>query len=392
VAEQIKANAVDSSADALLESGAASADSVAKAGVDAPVSPTVGNLGGELEFVAGVIPTSKMPVFERVLWRVLRGNLFMNSSPIADPIKDPTTDELVEKSVFVVFGHGKEVLGKIRKIAESMGATLYPVDGDSAKRSQDATECQTRLDDLDNVLLNTNTTRRAELREVGAKIATWKAVLAREKSLYAAMNCFDYDSNRKTLIAEAWVPKSDIPKVQQALKEIGERTNATVPPILTEMETTIPPPTYFKTNKFTQGFQAIIDAYGIARYQEVNPGLYTITTFPFMFGMMFGDLGHGILLTIIGIILCAGERKLAPYAANEMFGMVFAGRYLILMMGLWSMYIGIVYNDIFSLGMETLGSRWAFAPEEISPYDPEVQHGIQTGYQTGGMYHFDFEG
>ena len=52
-----------------------------------------------------------------------------------------------------------------------------------------------------------------------------------------------------------------------------------MPSILNRMHTKDDPPTYFKTNKFTRGFQNIVDAYGIATYEEVNPGNFPLIKF-----------------------------------------------------------------------------------------------------------------
>lgn len=45
-----------------------------------------------------------------------------------------------------------------------------------------------------------------------------------------------------------------------------------MPSILNRMQTKQTPPTYNKTNKFTSGFQNIVDAYGMGTYGEINPG------------------------------------------------------------------------------------------------------------------------
>ena len=51
-----------------------------------------------------------------------------------------------------------------------------------------------------------------------------------------------------------------------------ERSGSTVPSILNRMDTNENPPTFNKTNKFTEVFQSIVDSYGVSDYGEVNPG------------------------------------------------------------------------------------------------------------------------
>lgn len=61
-----------------------------------------------------------------------------------------------------------------------------------------------------------------------------------------------------------------------------ERSGSTVPSILNRMQTKQTPPTFNKTNKFTSGFQNIVDAYGIGNYREINPGYLLFSRFELM--------------------------------------------------------------------------------------------------------------
>jgi vacuolar-type H+-ATPase subunit I/STV1 len=89
-----------------------------------------------------------MPIFERVLWRALRGNLHMLQVKIVEPIVDPLTEELVQKDVFGIFAHGTEIMKKIRKIAESLGGTIYNVDANDDIRRDNALNVRNRLTEV----------------------------------------------------------------------------------------------------------------------------------------------------------------------------------------------------------------------------------------------------
>ena len=111
--------------------------------------------------------------------------------------------------------------------------------------------------------------------------------------------------------------------IQLALRHATEESGTNMPPILHELRTHKTPPTFNRTNKFTEGFQTIMDSYGIATYQEVNPGLMAVITFPFLFAVMFGDIGHGFIIFVAAIFMILFERKLGKADLGEIMGQFF---------------------------------------------------------------------
>ncbi|KAK8858441.1 hypothetical protein IAR55_002668 [Kwoniella newhampshirensis] len=338
--------------------------------------------GFDLEFVSGTIERSRMPTFERILWRVLRGNLYMNYSEIEEPFVDPTSGKETHKDVFIIFAHGSDLLAKIRKVAESMGGTLYNIDSSQDKRSDALREVTARLEDVDTVLYNMGQTRRVELSKIAEMLEAWTDAVRREEEIFKTLNLLSYDQGRKTLVAEGWCPTRDITAIQLGLRRAMDTAGTSVPAILSELRTHQTPPTFHRTNKFTEGFQTLIDSYGIATYQEVNPGLYAVITFPFLFAVMFGDIGHGILMFMTAAAMIFWEKPIAKGGVNENLETFFFGRYLIVLMGIFSIYTGAMYNDIFSKTLHLFQSGWEW---------PSNSTGLVTAESTGHVYPFGMD-
>jgi len=326
---------------------------------DGSAAPTGGL---QLGFVAGVILRERLPAFERMLWRACRGNVFLRQAEIEDPLEDPqlgNEGDEVYKSVFIIFFQGEQLKSRVKKICEGFRATLYPCPDQAADRREMAVGVMQRLEDLNTVLGQTNDHRHRVLVAAAKNIKIWFVKVRKIKAIYHTLNMFNLDVTQKCLIAECWIPTQDVEAIQLALRRGTEKSGSTVAPILNQMTTREQPPTFFRTNKYTGAFQALINAYGVAGYREANPAVYTIITFPFLFAVMFGDAGHGAIMLGFGLYMCIKEKMLeARKIDNEIWKYFFNGRYLITIMAIFSIYTGFIYNDVFSKSLNVVGSSW----------------------------------
>lgn len=86
--------------------------------------------------------------------------------------------------------------------------------------------------------------------------------------------------------------------------------------------------------------------------------MFAIGIFPFLFGVMFGDIGHGgaVLALAIWLVKDPNSKKLLPE--------VYSIRYLVLLMGMFGFYSGWIYNEFFSIPLNVFGSCYGHAAHD----------------------------
>lgn len=297
---------------------------------------------------------------ERLLWRACRGFLIASFKETEQRLEDPVTGEPAAWMTFVISYWGEQIGQKIRKITDCFHCHVFPfLEPEDARRGA-LQQLRQQSQELQEVLGETERFLGQVLGRVQRLLPAAQVQVRKMKAVYLVLNQCSVSSTHKCLIAETWCATRDLPTLQQALRDSSGE--AGVSAVAHRIPCQDAPPTLIRTNRFTASFQGIVDAYGVGRYQEVNPAPYTIITFPFLFAVMFGDVGHGLLLFLFALAMVLAENRPAVKAAqNEIWQTFFGGRYLLLLMGLFSVYTGFIYNECFSRATTIFPSGWSVA-------------------------------
>lgn len=341
-----------------------------------------------IERVAGVVQNDETERLRKLIFRATKGKAYIYTEPFQD------TDDrgnVTLKTVYIItFYDGAHTRDKIYRICDSFTGQRYNLPelgqlaADIQRMGQSVTNQRSVLDrtrhelrkqliEFDNINGNVDSSGQ---HDGSSTIYIYKMFLAQEKALYMTLNMMRAQNDR--LFGYFWAP------VEQ---EHNIRTTLASQPAtkITHVEDNyhIQPPTYIKKTEFTWVFQTIVDTYGVPTYKEANPTPISIVTFPFYFGMMFGDLGHGSILFLFGFFLVMFNERLKKTAWKGVLPM----RYFLMMNGFWAFYMGFAYNEFFSMPTQIFHSCYDMSKKKRYPLArPLGPPGNETSTYAGGDY------
>src|SRR3989454_1013011 len=113
-----------------------------------------------------------------------------------------------------------------------------------------------------------------------------------------------------------------------------------------------PPPTLIDAPAFFKPLQSVINNFGTPSYHELNPLPFMIITYPIIYGLMFGDVGQGLLFIFGGLFLWNLKKK--GKKIFELGQIIADGPELIILLGIGIVVFGIIFGDFFGFAPDFL--------------------------------------
>ncbi|MEZ4657034.1 MAG: V-type ATPase 116kDa subunit family protein [Caldilineaceae bacterium] len=193
--------------------------------------------------------------------------------------------------------------------------------------------------------------KNALIAERAALAATWRAPLQAAwnharvcRTLADAISHFPLQG--QIYLIAGWTPVSALPNLTATVQAITEKR--AIIEVLEPDEARLQVPTLLRNPPVLAAFEGLVTTFGLPAYNELDPTPLVGLTFVLMYGMMFGDIGHGLLLVLVGLWLRYrqgnghdGVGQLAP---------------VLIVAGLSATLFGALYGAV--LGMPLIAPLW----------------------------------
>lgn len=166
-----------------------------------------------------------------------------------------------------------------------------------------------------------------------------------------------FGQTRYAYVTVGWVPTKELDLLTQKVKQASNEALIQTVPSRRDGEND-EVPVHLQHAAALKPFQSLVTTYARPRYGEIDPTWLIAVTFPLLYGAMFGDLGQGLVLAVLGWLVA--NRKIK--ALRSMAGL--GG--LVLACGVMAAIFGVLYGSVFGFE-EVLHPVWMSPINNIMP-------------------------
>lgn len=205
----------------------------------------------------------------------------------------------------------------------------------------------------------------SELEQINEKFKSYKEINSEEiftvyskleqKNLSFSIKNKAYRYNNN-FIMTGWIPSSDEKQFKESLSCLKNVSCETKDG---KSELKHSPPVKLKNNFLAKPFEYYTEMYGLPSYNEIDPTLFIAVTYTLLFGIMFADVGHGLMLLLAAIFMCKRKMALGP---------------LLIPCSISSMVFGSVFGSVFGFEhvLDPMFRALGFAQKPIEVMAPDM--------------------
>jgi len=300
---------------------------------------------------AGLVPAGRIEELEWSLHEVTEGAVSIRSL------------QLKGGSCPTVIAVPIDMKDAVERILSALEFEVFPIpEGESGSPEEIASKAEEKMVSLNEEISRLQQRKETLANEWGFKILVAWELLQIEKQRIDIKSFVVYTD--QSIKAWGWIPERRENELEPILRErVGTALEVTFDkPHFAEHEA----PTSISNPKFMKPTEDVVKAFGIPSRHDLDPTKIMWLTFPLIFGLVFADIGQGLLIMIIGLAARRAKKKGQDW--GEIMGYIQSGAEGLIMMGIFAIIGGFLFGSFF--GAETV----------IEPLWPIFAHYIDDGH------------
>jgi V/A-type H+-transporting ATPase subunit I len=199
--------------------------------------------------------------------------------------------------------------------------------------------------------------------ESRSQLLAWEELLQGEQALEKTKTLLG--KTQRTYVVTGWIPAKRAKRFSEA---VSQESHNTVAVDITdyqepkhheeegssgsEAESHEQPPTKLTNPRFLGAYESLTTAFGFPNHREIDPTFFMAIAFPIIFGLMFGDIGHGVILLAFALLGMAARKK--GLDIGELGNYFLKGSGLIAVCAIFSIFFGVLYGEFLGLSITGL--------------------------------------